>query len=264
MGAPAELSQPRQPVHLSIVTPPVWHVLGSAARDSLQQVTQNYGKAFSVLPVAGLAVAYGLRLYLNQSVGQPLDTAHFDQTDALRAIIISWNVAGLIGQPIAIATAIRTHQPAFKMTASLFVLGLLVALLVSIVTYVGLCLLIIPGIYLGARLYLAYTAFLIGERNPFATSWNLSGYAIWPTMGLAISALLIQLCATAAAVSLAIALSSVLVRTVLLAAPFVFYVYVWAFEFGQLCALRWLLLLKSADSSVATSAQDSALASAPF
>lgn len=85
----------------------------------------------------------------------------------------------LIGQCFVIPSALRTENPAFKMTAEKLIVGFFIALGAALVALLGFLALIVPGIWLGTRLSLSYMLYLRGVQQPYQASWKLTEWYFW-------------------------------------------------------------------------------------
>ena len=75
----------------------------------------------------------------------------------------------------ALADAIRTIKPSFRFTVMRLIMFFVYSLVVAIAITIGLCVFLLPGIYLGAKLSQTTFAYLIDEaHNPFAASWHIT------------------------------------------------------------------------------------------
>jgi hypothetical protein len=180
--------------------------------------------AYAILSAATVLIA--IALLATSKVGAP-------------AIMISWNLAGIVGQPFAIAAAIRFSKPDFRMTAARLIVGLAISLAFGLIVGAGLYALIIPGVWLGTKLSLWFTLYELGVSNPMRTSWHLTGGAFWKTL-LLFAALIVFGYITI----LIVAMGGTLVASgvpalAIVCAPLVFLYYVWFFGLSQLVWARW-------------------------
>jgi ribosomal-protein-alanine N-acetyltransferase len=94
-----------------------------------------------------------------------------------------WITAALIG-------ALRLSRPDFKVTIGLLLRLVGVYIIYETVVTLGLVLLVIPGFYFGAKLWLVLPVVALEDKSigqAIARSWELTSRAFWPTLVILVS-----------------------------------------------------------------------------
>jgi hypothetical protein len=221
-----------------------WAVLKSSLRDSWP-VLNAQKIPYIVLALCVIGVASWLTFFAS-------DPTHKTSPAGL-AVVFAWNLAGIVGQPFAIAAALRTWNPTFKMTPTKLVLGFLIFLGSSLAASVALYALVWPGIWLGTKLSLSYTAYQMGIERPYKSSWNLTTGTFWQTLGILAVVIVVGFVVIFVVVMSATVASAGIPALSLVCAPLVMLTYLWLFGFVQLVFVRWTNELREFKTSALAS-----------
>jgi len=232
---------------------PFWAVLKSSLRDSWP-VLAAQKIAYIVLAICVIGVASWLTFFDS-------DPTHKTSPSVL-AIVFATNLAGIVGQPFAIAAALRTWDSTFKMTPRKLVFGFLIFLASSVAAIVALYALVWPGIWLGTKLSLSYTAYQMSIERPYHSSWKLTTGAFWQTLAILAVAITVGGVIVAVVAMSATTASAAFPALSVVYAPLVMLAYLWLFGFVQLVLVRWTNELRKSKTSAPAST--SALASTTY
>ena len=91
-------------------------------------------------------------------------------------------IAVLVGAFFALASAVRTVRPDFRMTVGRFFGFLGYGILCGLIIAIGFICLVIPGFYLAVKLSPAPYIYLLGEGDPLKKSWEITKGRFWWTV----------------------------------------------------------------------------------
>ena len=91
-------------------------------------------------------------------------------------------LAMIVGTFFALASAVRTVKPDFRMNAGIFFGFLGYSILCGLIIMMGFICLIVPGFYLAIKLSPAPYIYLLGESEPLKRSWEITRERFWWTV----------------------------------------------------------------------------------
>ncbi len=138
-----------------------------------------------------------------------------------------------------LAAAVRTIRPDFRMTVGRFFGALLYGLAVGIAIQVAAIFLIIPGIWIGAKLSLTIPMYLLYPDEVFGKTWNSTLHRFWPTLGLVILTAIITTVLAGIATVAAVGIIMVLPPAAIALGPLALLVFAFVQQFHWLALVRW-------------------------
>ncbi len=216
--------------------------LGAALRDTWPALRTWLGWAIAIVLVCSsglIAVAF-----LNPPTDNVAPNTAWEG-EAGAALSLAFIVAAFF----AIASAVRTVRPEFRMTFGRFFGVIGYSLVVGIIVAAGILCFVLPGLYLAVKLSLAPYYYLIGEpgNHPLRTAWTSTRGRFWLTAGMIVAVgVIIEAVAYAAAGAVA-ALALISPATGLITVPLAFALFLAALQFQYNAYVRWsTALLESA------------------
>lgn len=163
------------------VAPDLGGVIGSALRDLLPALKSRQN-VFAGLTIIGWIGCIGLLMsgIVDAAKTNPPGQMAHPEYYAIGMPLVT--LAVLIGAFYALANAVRTVRPDFRMTVPLFFGVFGYSLLVGLIVVIGCIALVIPGLYLMIKLLPAPYIYLLGEREPMKRSWNITRGRFWWTV----------------------------------------------------------------------------------
>jgi len=222
-----------------IDVPSFGDALGGALRDTWPALRTWLASAIAivVLCVGGLVIVALLNPPTDGTTTKTLWEA-----EAMGALVVAFLAASFF----ALASAVRTVRPEFRMTVGRFFGVLGYSLVASLAIVLGLICLIVPGLYLLVKIGLAPYFYLIGEpgRNPLATAWTRTRDRFWLTAAMIfVSGVILEVLAYAAGGIVAVAaLLSPFAGA--LAIPVAFALFLVAMQFQYNVYMRWVSVLR--------------------
>jgi hypothetical protein len=138
-----------------------------------------------------------------------------------------------------LAAAVRTLRPDFRLTIGRFFAVLLYGLTVGIAIEIAAFFLIIPAIWVGAKLSLAIPMYLLYPDEVLGKTWSATTYRFWPTLGLVILTAIITAVLAGIATLVVVEIIMVLPPTAIVLAPLALLVFAFAQQFHWLALVRW-------------------------
>jgi hypothetical protein len=184
-----------------------------------------FGLLASVTALIGLV--YGLT---------PIPTGKAGADDILLALD-GCELVGFVALFFIIADAVRTEQPAFRMTIGTFFMTLVFGWGYLFLVAAGVGLFVVPGIYLAGKLAPCVPYYLLGDDAPFAHAMRDTTGRYWQTLGMILMLWLgadVALLVVFAAVALGI---SALPLSAVVLAPIAF---LWACYVMSVVWLSWI------------------------
>jgi hypothetical protein len=185
---------------------------GAIWRDMLAALRPDFGMLFAVMAPFTLLVGMALTLF-----GPPVPQTMAELTPKTVLILgLLPNIVGAIGQLAVVRLLLRPGETAGKaLGAALVALPAwaAAALVTALPVGIGLVLLIVPGIYLLARLFLVAPVLVIERTGAFTAisrSWALTADSAWQLVLLFVLGLLFIIGASILAAGLGGAIASVL------------------------------------------------------
>lgn len=169
---------------MSISAPPgqpsIGETLSSSFRDGTAVAKTN------LIPGLLLVVAGTILVYLLVSSGafQIGSTAQAAMPPAFPALIAATDLLVVIVSYYAIAAAMRTVHPDYRMTVGQFFGILGYALLVSLLTCIAGIFFVIPAYWVGVKLSVTPYTYALGANDPLKTTWNMTTGYYWQTFGM--------------------------------------------------------------------------------
>ncbi len=138
-----------------------------------------------------------------------------------------------------LAAAVRTIRPHFGMTVGRFFGALLYGLAAGIAIEIAAVFLIIPGIWIGAKLSLTIPMYLLYPDEVFGKTWSATAYRFWPTLGVVILTAIITAVLAGIATVAAVGIITVLPSAAIVLAPLALLVFAFVQQFHWLALVRW-------------------------
>jgi len=164
--------------------PEIGEVIGAAFSGALAITKEN---TVPVALLAGYALLCGLLCAAYAGSGKTTnDILVASQGDLFQAAVWILEILVLVVSYFAIAAAVRTVHPAFRMTVGTFFVFLAYQILSAILTLIATLLLFVPGVWIGTKVLLAPYVYALtgGEKTALADSWEMTTGFFWPTFGL--------------------------------------------------------------------------------
>lgn len=205
--------------------PGIGEVIGSSWKDAADLAKTNRTPAIVLIVLATLA---SLSVLFQQSSMRY--TTVMAATDILLAIMPFF----------AIAAAVRTIHPEFRMDVGKF-FGLIgYSILVALICAVGWICFVVPGVWFYGKLLLAPYCYLLQPGSPpLQRSWNMTTHRFWPTLGLIILLAIIIGVISAVVSGVAGGLANALPISVIVTVPVLSIVWIWMLHFSCLSYVRW-------------------------
>jgi hypothetical protein len=151
------------------------------------------------------------------------------------------DLAAIVTGYYAIAGAVRTIHPEYRMTFGQFIGMFGYSLLVGLLTMIAAMFFVIPGYWVGMKLLLTPYTYVVTNGAPDAlkTTWNMTTGYYWQTFGLV---LLLGICAGAiasVAYFIALFIGGLAPITSIVLAPIVLGIVVWLMHVHALAYVRW-------------------------
>jgi hypothetical protein len=216
------------PYSVSGGEPAVDGVLGSAFADALELSKKNLRLAL-IMIVLGAVIGFAFAL---TSRGRE---------DMLQGALVGCDLAIVVVSYYAIAAAVRTLNPSYRMTVGQFFGILGYSLLAGLLTMVASFVFIIPAFWVGPKVLLTPYTYAITNGAPGALekTWNMTTGYYWPTLGFLI--LLGLAVGVLAMVAFGIAGALIYMAPILaiVGLPIAIAVYVWLLHVQALAYVRW-------------------------
>jgi hypothetical protein len=208
--------------------PSVGDVLGSAFADALALSKKN------MMPALILIV-------LGTVVGLALAMTGGGKEQMVQGPIAACEIVIVVMSYYAIAAAVRTLNPSYRMTAGQFFGFLGYSIVAGLLTTLASFFFVIPAFWIGPKVLLTPYTYVITNGAPGALpkTWNMTTGYYWPTLGFII--LLAITVGIIAGVASGIATAVILAAPVasIIALPLVLAVLVWLLHVQALAYVRW-------------------------
>jgi len=152
--------------------PAIGDVLGSAFADAFELSKKNLTPAL-IMIVLGAIIGFAFAL---TSGGRE---------DKLQGALFGCDLAIIVVSYFAIAAAVRTINPAYRMTAGQFFGILGYSLLAGLLTMLASFVFVIPAFWVGPKVLLTPYTYAItnGASGSLEKTWNMTTGYYWPTLG---------------------------------------------------------------------------------
>lgn len=225
------------------MNPSIGAVIGSSLDDALNLCKKNIQPAGVCIVLAALlGVLYAVTRNANsETFGLAADVC------ALAAVVVEF---------YALAAAVRTINPQYRMNVGQFFGIIGYSLLVGLLTLVAALFLIIPAFWVGVKLlFTPYTyAVTNGERDAMGKTWNMTTGHYWATLGFYIVAALVAGVAAVLGELLGFAAAIGAPILAIITFPLAAALFVWAIHFQMLAYVRWTTSLLQPVEPAAASA----------
>lgn len=222
---------------MSIAAPPgapsIGEVVGSSLRDAASVAKTNLVPAVILILLGTLAGAAGMLLPRDPQTNLP----HVEFFE------LSINGVILVMTYYAIAAAVRTIEPSYRMTFGRFIGVFGYSLLASIITFVAFLCFVVPAWWIGVKVMLApYTyALTDGQRgDALKMTWNMTTGCYWQTFGMVLLSGIIAFFAMCAALLVAGFGAALAPYSAIVLAPLALAAVVWIMHFQALAYVRWV------------------------
>ncbi len=230
---------------MSISAPPgqpsITQTLSSSFRDAWSLTQKNIVPA-GILLVVGLVAACVLLFTgaLRAVASAPGGVAPLPPGPL--ALLIALDVLLVIVSMYALAAAVRTIHPEFRLTVGRFFGMLGFALLVMLLTMAAGIALIIPAYWVGVKLLLTPYTYVVTDGAPGAlrTTWNMTTGYYWQTVGMLLLAGLCIGVLMDVAIFLAVFVVSAVPASIIVLGPLALAVMVWLMHVAALVYVRWV------------------------
>ena len=229
--------------------PEIGTIIGSSFSDALDLTKKN------IVPVAlliGFAALIGVLFALGTFVdyrGRSSDVSPLGQ-----AVVMIFLVLFYVVNYYSVAAAVRTVNPAYRMTVGPFFGFFGYQLLVGLLTAIASFFLFIPGIWVGVKLTPVPFIYALtgGKPDALGESWEITTGYFWHTLGFMI---LLGLGVGAATIFAEFigALAANLAAVTIIAFPAATAIIAWAVHVQSLANVRWTKALLDIKSSVLAS-----------
>lgn len=223
--------------------PAIDAALGSAFADALELSKKNLRPALILIvlaTLAGLALAWDVISAGNGRTGA-LQGDLSGRGGLFQGLLFACDLVIVVISYFAIAAAVRTINPSYRMTAGQFLGFLGYSLLAGLMTAIAGFIFVIPAFWIGPKVLLTPYTYAITDGAPEALpkTWNMTTGYYWPTLGFLILLGLSVGVVTFVAVGLAGALIIVAPVTAIVAFPIALAVLVWVLHVQALAYVRW-------------------------
>lgn len=184
------------------------------------------------LPLIILAVIYVVRVTLfngDSAPDAPGDSGNIAAEVPFECVILWF---------FALAAAVRTIQPGFRLTLGRFFSYVGWTILTWLTIMLGFVAFLIPGFWLMGRLGYAPEIALLRPGRPFSRSWNCSARFFWPTLALLVIVAMATSMLNAPAQAMS-AVISVWNPAGLVLGPIAFAIFAFGTVLGALSSVRW-------------------------
>lgn len=150
-------------------------------------------------------------------------------------------IAAVVVEFYAIAAAVRTMNPDYRMGVGQFFGILGYSLLVGLLTMVAALFLIIPAFWVGVKLQLTPYTYAVtnGESDALAKTWNMTTGYYWETIGFFIVVAIVAGIVAILGELLSLAAYYGAPVATIVAFPVAAALFVWAIHFEMLAYIRW-------------------------
>ncbi|MFY9718536.1 MAG: hypothetical protein WAK16_02725 [Candidatus Cybelea sp.] len=139
----------------------------------------------------------------------------------------------------------RTVRPEFAMTFGLILAVFGIGLIVGVLAEIGIFLLILPGVWIMVKWYLATWCYLLSDgKNPFGESWEITTGHFWETFGFAILLSMLVTAGLLVGFFLPVAIAILVPALAVVLCPLAFFAFVFAYHVTFLAQMRWMLALR--------------------
>lgn len=232
---------------MSISAPPgqpsIGETLGSSIRDAYALARTNLVPA-AICIVAGSIAAYlivpsiaAIQAAAAAGPGAPQPA----MPPTFTAAIGLFDVLIFVLSCFAMAAAVRTIHPEYRMTAGQFFGIIGYSLLAALLMMLAFVCFIIPGYWVGIKLLLTPYTYAVtgGAPGALKTTWNMTTGYYWQTFGMMLAAAFCVGILIDGAVFACVAGASEFPPSVYVLAPLVIAVLVWAIHVQALVYVRW-------------------------
>lgn len=150
-------------------------------------------------------------------------------------------IAAVVVEFYAIAAAVRTMNPDYRMGVGQFFGILGYSLLVGLLTMVAALFLIIPAFWVGVKLQLTPYTYAVtnGESDALGKTWNMTTGYYWETIGFFIVVAIVAGIVAILGELLSLAAYYGAPLATIVAFPIAAALFVWAIHFEMLAYIRW-------------------------
>ncbi|HEV2260813.1 MAG TPA: hypothetical protein VGR69_00795 [Candidatus Rubrimentiphilum sp.] len=150
-------------------------------------------------------------------------------------------IAAVVVEFYAIAAAVRTMNPDYRMGVGQFFGILGYSLLVGLLTMVAALFLIIPAFWVGVKLQLTPYTYAVtnGESDALGKTWNMTTGYYWETIGFFIVVAIVAGIVAILGELLSLAAYYGAPVATIVAFPVAAALFVWAIHFEMLAYIRW-------------------------
>lgn len=150
-------------------------------------------------------------------------------------------IAAVVVEFYAIAAAVRTMNPDYRMGVGQFFGILGYSLLVGFLTMVAALFLIIPAFWVGVKLQLTPYTYAVtnGESDALGKTWNMTTGYYWETIGFFIVVAIVAGIVAILGELLSLAAYYGAPLATIVAFPIAAALFVWAIHFEMLAYIRW-------------------------
>lgn len=203
-------------------------VLGSAFADSFELSKKNLAPALVMIVLGAL-------------IGLVFALTSRGQEDMLQGALFGCDIAIVVVSYYAIAAAVRTLNPSYRMTVGQFFGILGYSLLAGLLTMIASFVFVIPAFWVGPKVLLTPYVYAITNGAPGALekSWNMTTGYYWPTLGFYILLGLAVGVLAMIAFGIAGAISYAVPFTAIVAIPVAIAILVWLLHVQALAYVRW-------------------------
>jgi hypothetical protein len=163
----------------------------------------------------------------------------------IQAAIQPAEALGSIAIFFVIPAVTRTVRPEFAMTFGRILAVFGIGLAIGVVGEIGIFLLIVPGVWILVKWYLATWCYLLSDgKNPFGESWEITTGRFWETFGFSILLSMLVLVALLVGFFLPVAIAVFVPALAVVLGPLAFFAFVFANHVTLLAQMRWMLALR--------------------
>jgi hypothetical protein len=158
------------------------------------------------------------------------------------ALLIALDVLLVVVSMYALAAAVRTINPEFRLTVARFFGMLGYMLVVMLLTIAAGIALVIPAYWVGVKLLLTPYTYAVTDGAPGAlkTTWNMTTGYYWQTVGMLLLAGLCIGVLMDAAIFLAVFAVNAMPASIIVFGPLALAVLVWLMHVAALLYVRWV------------------------
>lgn len=219
--------------------PDIWGIIAGAFRDAWPLMRKRM-PVYYVLAALCALLSLGATAWVRSVADPSVQTSL-----RIEAAFQPANLCAAIAAFFALAAAVRTVRPEFKMTF-LTVLALIgISFVVGLASELGLILLIVPGVWVAIKLSQATWAYLLASgKNPFAESWEITTGHFWETFAFLIVLSLLVTLVMIVTYFLPAVVGYLVPFSLVILGPVAFLGYLYAYHVAILAEMRWMLELR--------------------